>query len=221
MPPKGPKRGHRDPERVRELVLDAGLTEFSRSGYAGTSLRDVSRASGISVGLIQYHFGTKQELYDAVKAYAIRQYGAAQEGPLSQSAGQPDSFRRLVDGGMRQFFKFTRENPDWLRLTLWSNLEGDTTAWPGEFDFVDMLVSRVRDAQEAGEIDPALDPELLPIAVAGLMQGWVEYRDRHASRLAHLGGPDKQMERYLEHCLALLNGVRVGNAQTPTDDEDS
>ncbi|PIE75436.1 hypothetical protein CSA17_07490 [bacterium DOLJORAL78_65_58] len=61
----------RNPERVRERVLDASTRLFAAMGFAGTSLRNISDASGVSVGLIQYHFGTKQALYDAVREHAL------------------------------------------------------------------------------------------------------------------------------------------------------
>ncbi|CDO11092.1 TetR/AcrR family transcriptional regulator [Mycolicibacterium cosmeticum] len=49
-----------------ELIRDAALAEFAARGVATTSLREVASAAGVSVGLIQHHFGTKADLVEAV-----------------------------------------------------------------------------------------------------------------------------------------------------------
>lgn len=44
----------------RQQVLDAVLKLFSERGYFATSIQDISRESGVSVGSIYHHFGDKE-----------------------------------------------------------------------------------------------------------------------------------------------------------------
>lgn len=177
------------------------MTLFAERGFAGTSFRDVSKRSGISVGLIQYHFGTKTALYDAVREHALAEYVEAQE---PQFALPGEDFDAFMGRGLRRYFRFFEEHPTWMRLSAWAALEGDERAWPGEHALMDRLVERVRAAQSAARIRPDVDSELLLIIVGGMMKAWMAYRERYAARLEHLGDRRAQEDAYLELCSDLL-----------------
>lgn len=53
-------------DATRNRVLDAAASLFSERGYAGTSMRAVTRAAGVSVSAANYHFGSKRALLHAV-----------------------------------------------------------------------------------------------------------------------------------------------------------
>src|SRR5687767_8501361 len=116
-------RGTRDPERVRAAVLTAGVRLFAERGFAGTSLQNLSDVCGISVGLIQYHFGSKDDLYQAVKEHAMASYVASQE---PQFALPTEAFDVFMGRGLAQYFRFFEQRPTWRRLAAWATLEGDT-----------------------------------------------------------------------------------------------
>ena len=46
--------------------MDAAEKLFARKGYHGTSLRDITGAAGVDLALVNYHFGTKYQLFAAV-----------------------------------------------------------------------------------------------------------------------------------------------------------
>lgn len=57
------------PDGKPEKIRDAALAEFAGRGIEATSLREVATRAGVSVGLIQHHFGTKADLVDAVNRH--------------------------------------------------------------------------------------------------------------------------------------------------------
>ncbi|MEM7341581.1 MAG: TetR/AcrR family transcriptional regulator [Actinomycetota bacterium] len=63
--PSGAKPGGRPPEFDREHVLDAAVTAFWTSGYKGTTVRDLERATGIDRSTLYRTFGGKDGLYRA------------------------------------------------------------------------------------------------------------------------------------------------------------
>lgn len=204
--PRTSARGVRDPERVRSLALEASVKLFAERGFAGTSFQNISDACGVSVGLIQYHFGSKEQLYEAVKEHAMQAYAESQ---APQFALPLEQFYAFVDRGLRQYFRFFEQHSDWPRLSAWAELEGDQRAWPSEHVLMDRLVERVRAAQRAGELDTDVDPEVFLIALAGMMQGWLRYRVRYASRLEHLGNARYKEDAYMALVLRLLqDGLR-------------
>ena len=54
------------PRNGKERILDAAEQLFAQRGFYGVSLRDITRAAGVDVALVAYHFGGKRELFAAV-----------------------------------------------------------------------------------------------------------------------------------------------------------
>lgn len=61
-------KGRRRPSGpgTRDKILDAAEIEFSTHGYEACSLRMISEAHDINLGLIPYYFGGKENLFSAV-----------------------------------------------------------------------------------------------------------------------------------------------------------
>ena len=51
-------------EKRRQEILVAALDLFIRKGYAATRTQDISRAVGMSEGLLFHHFESKEKLYE-------------------------------------------------------------------------------------------------------------------------------------------------------------
>jgi AcrR family transcriptional regulator len=58
---------------ARARIRDAALHLFSERGVAGTSVRDVAEAAGVSSGLVQHHFRTKDTLRAACDDYVLEE----------------------------------------------------------------------------------------------------------------------------------------------------
>ena len=52
-------------------IRNAALEGFATRGVSATSIRDVAAAAGVSPGLVQHHFGTKDGLRRAVDEYVV------------------------------------------------------------------------------------------------------------------------------------------------------
>jgi len=51
---------------TRQQILDATLSLFSSKGYFNTSVRDIARESGVSIGSIYHHFKDKEGIASAM-----------------------------------------------------------------------------------------------------------------------------------------------------------
>lgn len=74
----GPRpRSYRSPgreeqaRRTRRRILEAARREFLTAGYAGTTMRAVAGAAGVSLPTVEATFGTKSALLEAVIDVAI------------------------------------------------------------------------------------------------------------------------------------------------------
>ena len=63
----------RDAERAKKKIEAAALRTFIHQGYHGTSMRDIARASGYSIGNIYNHYKTKENIYlNLIKRFEAR-----------------------------------------------------------------------------------------------------------------------------------------------------
>ncbi len=71
---------YRTSTRVR--ILDAANQAFSDHGYHGTSIRQIVAIAGVNVAAVNYHFGGKDALYQAVLDDAFAESNVANSPPL-------------------------------------------------------------------------------------------------------------------------------------------
>ena len=96
-----PRNGRLDKyaERKRELAFTA-LSTLSELGYAQTSLRDIAKASGNSLGVIHYYFKDKVELISYCVALYKQEFiddiHAAVDGATSPEGLRRQMFQVLV-----------------------------------------------------------------------------------------------------------------------------
>ena len=54
---------------TKELILEAAEKLFTENGYHGTSVRTITKEAGVNLASINYHFGSKDALLEALFAY--------------------------------------------------------------------------------------------------------------------------------------------------------
>ena len=71
MPRTGRRPGR---TRTRDDLLIAARAQFAEHGYRATTIRAIAQAAGVHAALIHYHFGTKEQLYDAAFGAPVDQF---------------------------------------------------------------------------------------------------------------------------------------------------
>src|SRR6187431_1863068 len=56
----------RGPVETKTRLLDAAESLFMEHGFEATSLRAITAAAGVNLASVNYHFGSKEELFQAV-----------------------------------------------------------------------------------------------------------------------------------------------------------
>jgi AcrR family transcriptional regulator len=76
----------------REALLDAAEMLFAEHGYDAVSIRNITGRANVRLAMASYHFGTKENLFDAViarRADALNRERRAALGALER-IGTPD-----------------------------------------------------------------------------------------------------------------------------------
>jgi AcrR family transcriptional regulator len=91
----------------KQEILDAALRGFADKGLAGTTVEEVRRRSGASVGSIYHHFGDKEGIAAALYVAALGDY---QEGLLAVLAAADDDPQRTVEALVRHHLRWVAED---------------------------------------------------------------------------------------------------------------
>ena len=81
-------------ETTRERILAAAELLFSESGFEGTATRKIAEAAGVTVGLVNYHFKSKDGLYRAVFERRSDTIISQRMAGLQLARLEPDTHRR-------------------------------------------------------------------------------------------------------------------------------
>jgi AcrR family transcriptional regulator len=98
----------------RAAILTAALGCFVRQGYTATTVEDICRASGASVGSVYHHFGGKDRIAAALYVDSLAGYQAGFVATLHAH----DDARVGVQSLVRHHLGWVREQPDVARFVL-------------------------------------------------------------------------------------------------------
>ena len=192
--------------RRKRAILDATLDLVAAQGADAVRLRDVARASGVSVGSLQYYFDSRDQLIrEAFDQHArevvdmVTLAGDVSAPPrarlyavLEAATLRPD-LRRSAALWME--FITAGLHDDQLRALL----EGAYEAWR------DLLAEVVRAGTETGEFSPRLPAETVVACLVALIDGF-----ELAVAIDVAGAtPDAIADKLKDAATALLTGQRA------------
>lgn len=190
-------------------LVKVAMRMFAEKGYDGITVRDISAAAEVSVGLINHHFGSKEGLREAVDKYFIEQFEEVlfEERPVPASEAE----------GLAQSVEFTenwinRHIDDWdltkayMRRAL---LEGSDWG-AGLFErFYNVVRTSVDRMDADGKIRPDVDRLWLPLLVMYLELGTL-LLEPYVERVLGKSGFDRELwrRRHRAYIDLMYRGVR-------------
>ena len=99
-----PKISLAQEQQRRAQILAAAMTCFARQGYHATSMDDVVRESGLSVGAIYSYFASKEDLFLALSDDRAEQTLAYLNEVFRRPGPMADKSREAVDYFFRLLF---------------------------------------------------------------------------------------------------------------------
>ena len=85
---------------TKERILDAALEMFSRYGYTGTNIRELTASLGLVKSGVYKHFESKEAIWNALLDEMIAYYGE-HFGSAEHMPAIPDSLDELIEMTMR------------------------------------------------------------------------------------------------------------------------
>lgn len=156
----------------REDILRAAAQVLAERGLDAARLRDVARTAGVSIGALQHHFDTRDELFREAFEWSIEELIARWR---SSAAAEPHPWRRfelLVEA-------LTGDPELFRRCATWTEFCASAARHPElregvqavHREWLDLLTGIVNDGVRQGEFAPALPADSAVAAVAVLVDG--------------------------------------------------
>ena len=150
----------RDSQKSREDILKAAEEEFSDKGLYGTRVDEIARKANINKRMIYEYFGSKEELYKAVLVEVYSRLSRREVVLLSKDAPCADKIRGII----RLYFEFLQENPSYINMILWENL--NKGRYIREIDFktikdptFDLMRKVIEEGKKSGCFKPEINAE--------------------------------------------------------------
>lgn len=109
---------------TKGAILDAAETLFAEKGFAATSLQEICDLAGVTRGLPNYFFGSKEDLYRAVleRTFARPQklVNFIHEQMQRPGANPKEILTIVIEGLFDDFVNY----PTFIRITGWEALQG-------------------------------------------------------------------------------------------------
>ena len=100
---------------TQEKVLATALEQFTRKGYFNTSMRDITRESGVSTGSVYHYFKDKEGVAAALYQSLIERMRDHLDDIKARHQTAHDQCRAVID----LLFRITEEEPDVMTFMLY------------------------------------------------------------------------------------------------------
>jgi AcrR family transcriptional regulator len=177
--------GGRMPKRVdheerRRQIADALVRTATTRGLHATGMREVAAEAGVSLRLVQYYFGTKEELLLAAMQQLAAQFSDRVLARIQRTkeTGCPASPRDIIAAILTEALPadderrtFTLVYTAYLALSLTDPALAISPLARNSSAVIDVVAAQLRTAQADGDMPAGLDPELEAISLMTMSAG--------------------------------------------------
>lgn len=153
------KRG----EATRRKLLEAAEAVFAAVGYHEASIVKITERAGIGLGTFYLYFDGKQQIFEELVVDLNRRVRHSMAEAMAGAANRIDAERAGFEG----FFRFTAAHPALYRVVREAEFVSPETMRLHYTRIVEGYEAGLRAAQQDGDVDERLDPEVTAWALMG------------------------------------------------------
>lgn len=197
--------------KSRKRLLDAAIELFSEKGFAGTSVDEIVARADINKRMVYHYFGSKEMLYQAALA---TEYGKLEALEI-ETLHPEEPIEKIIGDIVSTYFSFIQDNPDFVRLLLWENLNQgrslDQMQIPlSKNSMLELLVKTLKAGQKNGTVRSGIDARFLLVSLIGNCMIYCSNRFTLSRALRiDLGDQKVLIQARKAVTELLLNGIRA------------
>ena len=167
------RKGRKGTRHARRLqLIESTIDLLAASGYAETTLADVAKGAGLSRGIVNFYFESKEKLLVATLQHMAEEYAAHWRSALAKASSDPaDQLLALVRADFDPAICNRRKLAAWC--AFWGEARSRPTyqAHCGSRDEAyQLLLERMcRDLADSGNY--SIDPHSVAVALDALLEG--------------------------------------------------
>ncbi|MDN5854681.1 MAG: TetR/AcrR family transcriptional regulator [Actinomycetia bacterium] len=171
--PKVLPSGEPRPRYDADSLLDVAARVFTERGYDGTSMEDLSRASGLSKSSLYHHVASKEQLLRRALERAVDPLFAVIDEPGAVDGRAVDRLEYVIDRAVHVL----AERLPYVTLLLHVHGNTETERWALERRraFDKLLARLVREAVDDGDLRSDMDPSTTARLLLGMVNSLVEW----------------------------------------------
>ncbi|MFT4703787.1 MAG: TetR/AcrR family transcriptional regulator [Bradymonadia bacterium] len=169
-----------NPAATRQAILDAATTLFAERGVGRTSLAHIAKLAGVTKSLIHHHFGSKSELWAAVRELGMREYFEAQQKILQSRPADGQLFADSID----TYFRFLQERPQLVRLMAWMAVDPECDKALQAEKVLRLGIERIDSAKKQGLVRDEIDAMSAILSFLGTIERWFVQREMFHGQLS-------------------------------------
>ena len=164
----------------RQEIAEAVLSLLAKEGLEATSVRDVAKEAGVSAGMVQHHFRTRDEMLRFACEYMVERT-QHRISPLVAAIPEPRSIRTILGVLFRELLPLDEARRSEIRI--WMAFLARAVVQPEMEAFMRAtheathatIVGLLRHAAGTGELRPGVDIEAAATALFALTDGLVSH----------------------------------------------
>ena len=169
-----------DHEERRRQIADALLRTAAARGLHATGMREVAAEAGVSLRLVQYYFGTKEELLLFAMQQLAAQFGERALARIRRikQTGNPVSPRDIIAAILTEGLPadderrtFTVLYTAYFALSLTDPALAIAPLVRNSAAVIDVVAAQLRAAQAASDTPARLDPDLEAVSLLAMSAG--------------------------------------------------
>ena len=169
-----------EPEVRRRHLAEAVLAITARDGLDAVTVREVAKEAGVSAGMVQHHFRSRDDMLLFTCEYMIERSGRHFSGRIALLP-KPRDIRTILRTIFVEMLPLDEERRTgirvWMAFLARAVVRDDLEAFMRNthINTHRMITGLLRDAQLAGTISPDLDPDRTAISLFALVDGLVSH----------------------------------------------
>ncbi|MEZ5143496.1 MAG: TetR/AcrR family transcriptional regulator [Acidimicrobiales bacterium] len=171
---------------TRARLLDAAKAVFEETGFLEARISDIAERAGLSHGAFYHYFDSKEQVFREVADLQEERLLAPARPEQGGSAAAPGELDRIRHAN-RSYLERYRDNGKIMgvieEVSRYDAHVSDARM-RRQKHFAERAERSIRQLQEAGQADPAIDPEIAALALGSmvarvaelwLIEGWGTY----------------------------------------------
>ena len=169
-----------DPETRRKMIAEAVLRLVAREGLEAATVREVATQAGVSAGMVQHHFRTRDEMLQFACEFMLERT-RGRIGALIAALPEPKSPRMILGAMFREMQPLDASKRDgvrvWMAFLARAVVEPELEAFMrdmhrGTHATIEELLRR---GQANGDVRPDIDVEKTAMELFAMADGLVSH----------------------------------------------